>query len=61
MAMIRNDDGGGAMPMHSKAAFEECDYRCREGCIAPLRHKPNAITGATGVALRLRRKHDPVF
>ena len=29
-------------------AFEECGYACRGGCIAPLAHKRNAITGAMG-------------
>jgi hypothetical protein len=28
--------------------LEECGYACRDGCVAPLRHKRNAITGALG-------------
>jgi hypothetical protein len=54
----------GSMPAHTHTretppAFEECGYACRGGCIAPLAHKRNAITGAMGggsAAATLRQK-----
>ena len=48
----------GAKPAHAHThdtrtretplALEECGYACHGGCIAPLRHQRNAITGALG-------------
>ena len=48
----------GAKPAHTHThdtrtretplALEECGYACHGGCIAPLRHQRNAITGAMG-------------
>ncbi len=43
-----------AAPIHSAGppsaggVFEVCGYACRDGCIAPMRHQRNAMTGAMG-------------
>jgi hypothetical protein len=39
-------------PLATGVGLEECGYACREGCIAPYRHKRNAITGALGEVSR---------
>jgi hypothetical protein len=47
--MKRTSGGGGdADPPPPADDLEVCGYACHDGCIAPLRHKRNAITGAMG-------------